>query len=285
VSQENLDARAVRLDAILEELGSVLVAFSGGVDSACLAVCAHRVLGARALAVTADSPSLADLQRRTARDIAARFGFAHRIISTHEMDDPLYRRNATDRCYYCKAELFRQLGPLAAREGFRHVAYGLIADDLSDFRPGRRAAEEAGVRSPLAEAGLGKEDVRALSRAMGLPTWDAPSAPCLASRLPYGPAVTDEILRQVEAAESALRELGFRELRVRHLGPRARVELAAAELPRLSEPGVEAAVRNALIRAGYREVILDQEGYRRGRLNEEVLTISSGVSFPPPASR
>jgi uncharacterized protein len=285
VTQENLDARAARLDALLEELGSVVVAFSGGVDSACLAVRAHRVLGARALAVTADSPSLADVQRRTAVELAARFGFAHRVVSTQEMDDPRYRRNATDRCYYCKAELFRHLGPLAAQEGFRHLAYGLIADDLSDFRPGRRAAEEAGVRAPLAEAGLSKEDVRALSRAMGLPTWDHPSSPCLSSRLPYGTAVTDAALRQVEAGEAALRELGFREMRVRHLGLQARVELAPAELPRLAEPGMAAAVKTALRRAGYQDVILDPEGYRRGRLNEEVLTISSGVSFPPPVPR
>jgi uncharacterized protein len=262
-----------------------VVAFSGGVDSACLAVRAHRVLGDRALAVTADSPSLADLQRQTARALAARFGFAHRVIPTFELDDPLYRRNATDRCYYCKAELFRHLGPLAQREGFRHLAYGLIADDLTDFRPGRRAAEEAGVRAPLAEAGLTKDDVRALSRAMDLPTWDQPSSPCLSSRLPYGTAVNEEILRQVERAEAALRGLGFREFRVRHLGPRARVELAGAELARLSEPGMEAAVVHAVTGAGYRQALIDKEGYRRGRLNEEVLTISSGVSFPPPVPR
>jgi uncharacterized protein len=260
--------REQRLDEILREMGSVLVAFSGGVDSSYLAVRAQRVLGERTLSVTADSESLSQHQREVALDVVARFSLRHRFIRTDEVRDPRYTRNAADRCFFCKGELFRKLLPLAESEGLACVAYGLIADDLSDFRPGQRAAAEAGVRSPLAEAGLGKADVRLLSRRLGLPTWDMPASPCLASRVRYGTAVTPDVLRRVERAEAAVRAQGFREFRVRHLGDTARVEVAPDELPRLAEPALREALEQAIGEAGYREVVIDSEGYRCGRLNE-----------------
>jgi uncharacterized protein len=269
----DLDVKRTELERILREMDSVVVAYSGGVDSACLAVAAHRVLGARALAVTADSESLSSEQRALALEVARRFGFPHRLVETRELLNPLYARNDEDRCYHCKAELFRHLAPLALSEGYRHVVYGLIVDDLSDFRPGHRAAAEAGVRAPLAEAGLTKEDVRALSRELGLPTADLPASPCLSSRLPYGTPVTLDALRRVEKAEAAVRALGFRELRVRHLGDAARVEIAREEMGRLSGEGLGERVLAAVKAAGYAQATIDPEGYRRGRLNDALKVV------------
>jgi len=271
----DLQRKREALDRELRAAGSLLVAYSGGVDSALLAVVAHRVLAERALAVTADSESLSVEQRALALSVAARFGFAHRMIETRELDNPLYARNQADRCYHCKTELFRTLLPMAAAEGFARVAYGLIVDDLGDYRPGQRAATEAGVVAPLAAAGLTKQDVRALSRQLGLPTAELPASPCLASRLPYGTPVTAEALARVDRAERAVRALGFRELRVRHLGEDARVEIAREEMGRLEDPALRAQVLAAVQGAGYREVTVDPQGYRRGRLNEALRVVQT----------
>jgi len=270
-------ARERALEEALAGLRSVVVAMSGGVDSAYLAVKAHLVLGEKALAVTAESASLAEVERADAREVARLFGLRHRFVPTGEVLDPAYVRNDGLRCYHCKSELFRTLVPLARSLGFAHVAYGLIVDDRDDFRPGHRAAAEAGVLSPLADAGLTKADVRALSRRIGLPTWDKPASPCLSSRIPYGTPVTDEALRQVERAEAGLRALGFRELRVRHLGGAARVEIGASEMARLEDAQTEASVRAAVLAAGYGDVAIDRRGYRRGSLNEvlRVLPVAS----------
>jgi uncharacterized protein len=261
--------RQAHLDGILAGMGSAVVALSGGVDSSYLAARAHRALGSRALAVTADSASLAEEQRRMAAELARRLGFAHRFVRTGELEDERYRRNEGDRCYYCKSELFRRLGALATQEGYACVAYGLILDDLGERRPGRAAAEEAGARTPLVEAGMTKADVREASRLMGLPTWDLPASPCLASRVPFGTKVTPAVLRQVERAEAALRDLGFRELRVRHFDDLGRVEIAAGEMERLSDPELRSAVIAGVQRAGYELAVIDPAGYRRGRLSED----------------
>ncbi len=260
--------REAALFARLRALPSVVVAYSGGVDSAFLAWAAAEALGSRALAVTADSPSYPERHRAMALEVARRFQLAHEFIRTDELARPEYRANAPDRCYHCKHELYEQLTRLSAARGFAAVADGSNADDRGDYRPGRRAAREFGIISPLDEAGLTKDDIRALSRQAGLPTWDEPASACLSSRIPYHSEVNEEKLRAIEAAEDALRGLGFRVIRVRHHGDVARIEVASSDLSRLIAPEMALAADAAVRGAGFKYVAVDLRGYRLGSLNE-----------------
>jgi uncharacterized protein len=270
VAGGSLGDREAALVDRLRAWPSLVVAYSGGVDSAYLAYAASRVLGRQALAVTADSPSYPERHRAMALAIANDFALQHEVIHTDELDRPEYRANATDRCYFCKHELYTKLTAIARARGFAAVADGSNADDRGDYRPGRRAAREFGVVSPLDEAGLSKADIRALSHAAGLPTWDEPASACLSSRIPYFSEVTDAKLRQIESAEAALRALGFRVLRVRHHDDIARIELGRDEMPRALDPLVSAAIERELRALGYKYVTLDLKGYRLGSLNEGV---------------
>jgi pyridinium-3,5-biscarboxylic acid mononucleotide sulfurtransferase len=254
----------------LASLGSVVVAYSGGVDSAYLAVMAARTLGDRAVAVTADSPSYPERHRQIAVQIAREFALRHEFIHTHELDRAEYRANPENRCYFCKHELYTHLSRVAAARG-AVVVDGNNADDRGDYRPGRQAAREFGVRSPLDEVDLQKNEIRELSRIAGLPTWDEPASACLSSRIPYHAEVTDEKLRTIERAEQALRDLGFRVFRVRHHESLARIEIARDEMARALEPEVVAAIVREVKSAGYRHVTLDLQGYRTGSLNEGLI--------------
>jgi uncharacterized protein len=264
---DSLTKKADALRKQLSTFGSVVVAYSGGVDSAYLALVASQTLGPRAVAVTADSPSYPNRHRQLALQIARDFGFRHEVIHTHELDRPEYRANPSNRCYYCKHELYTHLSRIASDRG-SIVVDGNNADDRGDYRPGRQAAREFGVRSPLDEVGLTKDEIRALSKRAGLPTWDEPASACLSSRIPYHQEVTDEKLRTIERAEEVLRRLGFRVFRVRHHDEVARIEISRDEMARALDEDTAAAIVRELKGLGYRYVSLDLQGYRTGSLNE-----------------
>jgi uncharacterized protein len=265
---DGLRDREAALVARLRALPSLVVAYSGGVDSAFLAWAARRALGDRALCVTADSASYPERHRAMALSIAREFHLNHEIIRTDELNVPAYRANGPDRCFHCKNELYGRLSALAAARGFAAIADGSNADDRGDYRPGRSAAKAHGVLSPLDEAGLTKADIRQLSHEAGLPTWDEPASACLSSRIPYHSEVTESKLQVIEQAEDAVRALGFRVVRVRHHGEVARIELGHTEMPRALDPAIAEALDRALRALGFRYVTLDLKGYRLGSLNE-----------------
>jgi len=261
---------ALKLQALedrLKRLGSLMVAYSGGVDSAFLAATAYRVLGDKMLAVLADSASLARRDLEQAKAFALSLAMPLHIVATEELDRPEYARNDANRCFHCKTELFAAMKALGARLGFERIAYGMNADDTRDYRPGQRAAEEQEVLAPLAEVGLTKLEIRALSKAAGYPLWDRPAAPCLSSRVEYGRTVTREVLEQVEKGEEALRQLGFHELRVRHHGELARVEISRIEMSKALTMESMDAISAGLKLCGFKYVTLDCAGFRSGSMN------------------
>jgi uncharacterized protein len=271
-----LEEKEHALEELLKSLAPVVVAFSGGVDSSYLAYKAHQVLGSRALAVTAESPSVPSQQRRMASQVVRQIGISHRIIYSRELEREEYRANPANRCYYCKDELFATLQAIADEYGSATILDGLNADDLGDFRPGRKAGEEHRVRSPLLEAGLNKNEIRELSRRAGLPTADQPASACLSSRFPYGVAITEEKLRIVDQGEEALRGMGFRVFRVRHHEHLARLEFGPEDLKKALNPEMAARLAALFKGLGYKYVTLDLEGYRTGSANEVLDEIAGG---------
>lgn len=273
-----LQSKQEHLFQLLADMGKLLVAYSGGTDSAYLAWAAHRVLGAEALAVTADSASIPVSHKRDAVDFVEQFGIPHRFIETREFDNPEYTRNDSNRCFHCKDELFQRMNELGDELGVNTIAYGVNKDDTSDFRPGHRAAQKHAVRAPLLEAGLAKAEIRSLSRGAGLPTWDRPAAACLSSRIPYGTTVTPENVKLVERGEEALKELGFRVYRVRYHGELARIEIGKDEMERALRMEMAENLSAIFRDLGFQYVTLDLSGYRQGSLNE-VLAAAPDSAF------
>ena len=273
----NLVTKEERLREIFRELDSVIVAYSGGVDSSYVAYVANAELGPRAVCITGQSASLPEYQRAEIDEVVRKFGFQHEIIQTEELENPGYRANNADRCFFCKDELYTKLETVARTRGIENIVDGSTVDDLGDYRPGRRAASQHAVRSPLIEAGLSKSEVRELSRRVELPTWDKPASPCLSSRIAYGTTVTIERLSKVDRGEEILREFGFREFRVRHHDQLVRIEIAPAEMDRVLRKVLIAELAQRFRELGFKYVTLDLEGFRSGSMNE-VLSLSTNYT-------
>lgn len=272
-----IDEKLTRLNALLKDMGSVVIAFSGGVDSVFLAAAAYRVLGDHALAVTAVSASYASGELEKAQALAEQIGIRLEIVYTQEMENPEYVKNDPDRCFHCKSALADKLDEVIKHYAgqFEYLLYGAIADDVGDYRPGMAAAESRGIRAPMVKLGFTKDDVRTLSKRWHLPTWDMPASACLSSRIPYGTAVTEEALHKIDRAEQFLKACGFVQVRVRHHEDIARIEVPLGDLARFFQDGTNEAVAQALKSIGYRYVTLDIQGYRTGSLNEALLKIET----------